>query len=251
VSDHILSVEQVTVGFDGFTVLDRLDFRMRHGELRFLIGPNGAGKTTMLDVITGKTRPDSGRVLFDGADTGRLGEHALVRRGIGRKFQTPTVFKDMTVLENLQVASHRQFKVAGNLRRRVSPRPSDAEVAVAERTGLLGMMGRTARELSHGQLQWLELAMVISQRPEVILLDEPAAGMTAAETDKTAELLLDLAGNHTVLVIEHDMAFVRRICRTITVLHQGKMLAEGTAEDIEKDPSVIEAYLGSATLSHD
>jgi len=247
----ILRTQNLTVRFNEFPAVSGVNLSVSEGELRVIIGANGAGKSTLLDLICGKTLPSEGEIWLRDTNITGIGEAAIARSGIGRKFQTPTVFKDMTVLENLQVASHRQFKVAGNLRRRVSPRPSDAEVAVAERTGLLGMMGRTARELSHGQLQWLELAMVISQRPEVILLDEPAAGMTAAETDKTAELLLDLAGNHTVLVIEHDMAFVRRICRTITVLHQGKMLAEGTAEDIEKDPSVIEAYLGSATLSHD
>ena len=216
-----------------------------------IIGANGAGKSTLLDLICGKTRATEGEIWLRDRNITNIGEAAIARSGIGRKFQTPTVFKEMTVLENLQVASHQQLKVLGNLRSRLGTRANEAESAVAEQTGLSDLLDRPARELSHGQLQWLELAMVLSQKPEVILLDEPAAGMTAAETDKTAELLLSLAGRHTVLVIEHDMVFVRRISRTITVMHQGKILAEGTAAQIENDNSVIEAYLGSEAIDHD
>lgn len=246
----ILRTQNLTVRFDEFPAVRDVDLSIADGELRVIIGANGAGKSTLLDLLCGKTLPSEGEIWLHDRNITGIGEAAIARSGVGRKFQTPTVFKDMTVLENLQVASNRRVRVFQNLFERVKPRPSDREVAVAERTGLLGSMKRKASELSHGQLQWLELAMVLSQDPKIILLDEPAAGMTSAETDKTAELLLDLAGQHTVLVIEHDMAFVRRICRTITVMHQGSVLAEGTAEEIERNPAVIEAYLGSATLSH-
>ena len=240
----------LTVRFDDFPAVSNVDLSIEDGELRVIIGANGAGKSTLLDLLCGKVLPSEGEIWLRDRNITGIGEAAIARGGVGRKFQTPAVFKEMTVLENLQIASNRYVKVRDNLFRRFSRGPTDRELAVAERTGLSSFMKRKAGELSHGQLQWLELAMVLSQDPKVILLDEPAAGMTAAETDKTAELLLALAGEHTVLVIEHDMAFVRRICRTITVLHQGSVLAEGTADDIEKNPAVIEAYLGSATLSH-
>lgn len=246
----ILTTRQLSVRFDGFPAVSNVDLSIGDGELRVIIGANGAGKSTLLDLLCGKVLPSEGEIWLRDRNITGIGEAAIARSGVGRKFQTPTVFKEMTVLENLQIASNRYLKVRDNLFRRFSRNPSDREFAVAERTGLAPFMKRRAGELSHGQLQWLELAMVLSQDPKVILLDEPAAGMTAAETDKTAELLLTLAGEHTVLVIEHDMAFVRRICRTITVLHQGSVLAQGTADDIEKNPAVIEAYLGSATLSH-
>ncbi|OCC03596.1 urea ABC transporter ATP-binding protein UrtD [Labrys sp. WJW] len=246
----ILTTRQLTVRFDDFPAVSNVDLSIEDGELRVIIGANGAGKSTLLDLLCGKVLPSEGEIWLRDRNITGIGEAAIARSGVGRKFQTPAVFKEMTVLENLQIASNRYVKVRDNLFRRFSRGPSDRELAVAERTGLSSFIKRKAGELSHGQLQWLELAMVLSQDPKVILLDEPAAGMTAAETDKTAELLLALAGEHTVLVIEHDMAFVRRICRTITVLHQGSVLAEGTADDIEKNPAVIEAYLGSATLSH-
>jgi urea transport system ATP-binding protein len=246
----ILRTKNLTVRFDEFPAVRDVNLSVAEGELRVIIGANGAGKSTLLDLLCGKTRPSEGEIWLRDTNITGIGEAAIARSGIGRKFQTPTVFKEMTVLENLQVASDRRVRVFENLWRRVRTRPNDMEAAVAERTGLLDLMNRRATELSHGQLQWLELAMVLSQDPEIILLDEPAAGMTAAETDKTAELLLNLEGKHTVLVIEHDMAFVHRICRTITVMHQGSILAEGTAREIEQNPAVIEAYLGSATLSH-
>lgn len=246
----ILQTRKLTVRFDGFPAVSGVDLAVAEGELRVIIGANGAGKSTLLDLLCGKTLPSEGEVWLRERNITGIGEAAIARSGVGRKFQTPTVFKDMTVLENLQVASNRRVRVFQNVLDRLPARPSEKEIAVAERTGLLGAVRRKASELSHGQLQWLELAMVLSQDPKIILLDEPAAGMTSAETDKTAELLLDLAGSHTVLVIEHDMAFVRRICRTITVMHQGAILAEGTAAEIERSPAVIEAYLGSASLSH-
>lgn len=249
--DAILRTKDLTVRFNEFPAVTGVNLTVKEGELRVIIGANGAGKSTLLDLICGKTRATEGEIWLRDRNITDIGEAAIARSGIGRKFQTPTVFKEMSVLENLQMASHQQFKVIHNLCSRLSSRANENEGAVAELTGLSDMLGRPAGELSHGQLQWLELAMVLSQKPEVILLDEPAAGMTAAETDKTAELLLGLAGRHTILVIEHDMVFVHRICRTITVMHQGRILAEGTVEQIENDPSVIEAYLGSETISHD
>jgi urea transport system ATP-binding protein len=249
-ADPILRTRGLTVRFDSIPVVRDVDLAIADGELRVIIGANGAGKSTLLDLLCGRVLPSEGEVWLKDRNITGIGEAAIARSGIGRKFQTPSVFKEMTVLENLQVASNRQVRVFENIFARLSGKPSEKEEAVAARTGLLGVMQRRASELSHGQLQWLELAMVLSQDPQIILLDEPAAGMTADETDKTAELLLDLAGSHTVLVIEHDMAFVRTICRTITVLHQGAILAEGTAQEIEHHPAVIEAYLGSATLSH-
>ena len=246
----ILQAKGLTVRFDGFPAVRDVDLAIADGELRVIIGANGAGKSTLLDLLCGKILPSEGEIWLHDRNITGIGEAAIARSGVGRKFQTPTVFKEMTVLENLQVASNRRVRVFQNLFDRQPPRPSDREAALAERTGLLPAINRKACELSHGQLQWLELAMVLSQDPKIILLDEPAAGMTSAETDKTAELLLDLAGSHTVLVIEHDMAFVRRICRTITVMHQGAVLAEGTAAEIERNPAVIEAYLGSGGLGH-
>jgi urea transport system ATP-binding protein len=246
----VLRAKKLSVQFDGFFAVRNVDLEIANGELRVIIGANGAGKSTLLDLLCGKTLPTEGEVWLHDRNITGIGEAAIARSGMGRKFQTPTVFKEMTVLENLQVASNRRAGVFANLLSWLPSRPTDIELEVAKRTGLSGVFGRKASELSHGQLQWLELAMVLSQDPKIILLDEPAAGMTAAETDKTAELLLDLAGNHTVLVIEHDMAFVKRICRTITVMHQGEVLAEGSADEIERNPAVIEAYLGSATLSH-
>jgi len=246
----VLRTKDLTAKFDGFAAVNKVNLDVSRGELRVIIGANGAGKSTLLDLLCGKTLPTEGEVWLRDRNITGIGEAAIARSGVGRKFQTPSVFKEMTVLENLQVASNRRTSVFSNLFSWRPPRPTDVEADVAFRTGLSDVLNRRASELSHGQLQWLELAMVLSQDPKIILLDEPAAGMTAAETDKTAELLLDLAGSHTVLVIEHDMAFVKRICRKITVMHQGAILAEGTASEIERNPAVIEAYLGSATLTH-
>lgn len=246
----ILRTQKLTVKFDSIPAVRDVDLSIAEGELRVIIGANGAGKSTLLDLLCGKVLPSQGEIWLRDRNITGIGEAEIARSGIGRKFQTPSVFKDMTVLENLQVASNRRLRVFQNIWERLSTKPTDKERAVAERTGLRDVMHRPASQLSHGQLQWLELAMVLSQDPQIVLLDEPAAGMTSAETDKTAELLLDLAGSHTVLVIEHDMAFVRSICRTITVMHQGAVLTEGTAEEIERHPGVIEAYLGSTMLSH-
>jgi urea transport system ATP-binding protein len=247
VSDDILSVEQVTVSFDGFTVLDRLDFAMRHGELRFLIGPNGAGKTTMLDVITGKTRPHSGRVLFEGHDTRRLGEHALVRRGIGRKFQTPTVFPSLTVAQNIEV----MLGLHEPLPRLVRPLRAEARDRLAETLDTIGMApaaGRMAGTLSHGEKQWLEIGMLLAQRPRLLLLDEPVAGMTRRERDRTGELVTAISRERATLVVEHDMEFVRQFASTVTVLHAGRVLCEGPMDQVQRDERVVEVYLGRGTL---
>ena len=245
----ILETDDVKVAFDGFYALGGVSLAVMPGELRVIIGANGAGKSTLLDVICGKTRPKSGRVIFEGQDITGMTEHMRVRAGIGRKFQTPSVFREMTVRDHLKLASAREFRVFENLFRRKSIALNDVETQTAERIGLAGKLDTPASALSHGQLQWLELGMVLVQSPKLVLLDEPTAGMTHAETEKTAEILQGLAGAHTVLVIEHDMSFVRQICRKITVLHMGRVLVEGSAQEVERNPKVIEAYLGKAGIS--
>jgi urea transport system ATP-binding protein len=240
----LLDVQGVTVRFDGFTVLDGLDFSMRHGELRCLIGPNGAGKTTLLDVITGKTKPVSGRILFDG-QTDLVGkrEAQVVRLGIGRKFQAPAVFGSLSVRENLEVAAGFRRGLLGRFRR---PDPGQAERVrhtLAE-TGLDGRADVLAGTLSHGERQWLEIGILLVQDLRLLLLDEPVAGMTRAERDRTGELLRRTARDRTVLVVEHDMAFVRQFGDLVTVLHLGKRLAEGPVASVQSDPRVIEVYLG-------
>ena len=241
----LLYVEGLTVAFDGFKALDNLSLQIDEGELRCLIGPNGAGKTTLMDVITGKTRPDSGRVfLGTDIDLTRLREHEIAKVGIGRKFQKPTVFEKHDVLENLELALEGPKGVWRSLFARLSGEERDRIVEVAETVGLLDELARPAGELSHGQKQWLEIGMLLAQDPKLLLVDEPVAGMTPAEVERTGELLVSLAGDHTVVVVEHDMDFVRSIARRVTVLHQGRVLAEGTMDRIQNDPAVIEVYLG-------
>ena len=241
---HVLAAEGLTVSFDGFTVLDDLNFTMDRGEMRFLIGPNGAGKTTLIDVITGKARPSRGKVIFDGwIDLARRQEHDLVRLGIGRKFQTPSVFSSLTVFENLEVALGFRSPLGAQLR----PMPSgDNEKirATLEQVGLTSQAQRKAGVLSHGEKQWLEIGMLLVQDPKLLLLDEPVAGMTRRERDRTGELLLQIGRDRSVLVVEHDMEFVRRFARKVTVLHLGKVLSEGDMETVQQDPQVIKAYLG-------
>jgi urea transport system ATP-binding protein len=239
----ILAVEKVTIGFDGFTVLDSLDFSMSYGELRFLIGPNGAGKTTLLDIVTGKTRPASGRVLFDGTDIRGEREHALVRRGIGRKFQTPAVFSSLTVIQNVEVTLGSRTPLVGLLR---SLRSSDRDrlASVLETVGLHTKGHQLAGTLSHGEKQWLEIAMLLAQEPKLLLLDEPVAGMTRRERDRTGELLQSIASSRSTLVVEHDMEFVRRFATTVTVLHGGRVLCEGSMRQVQDDARVVEVYLG-------
>jgi urea transport system ATP-binding protein len=246
-SQAILSVEHVTISFDGFTVLDDLNFAMAYGELRFLIGPNGAGKTTLLDIITGRSRPMRGRVLFDGADVRGASEYALVRRGIGRKFQTPAIFPSLSVAQNIEAALGFREPLLGLLRPlRSSAR--DQLAHVLELVGLEVKATRLAGTLSHGEKQWLEIAMLLAQEPKLLLLDEPVAGMTRRERDRTGELLQAIGERRSTLVVEHDMEFVRQFARTVTVLHAGGVLCEGTIDQVQADERVVEVYLGRARI---
>ncbi len=241
----ILYVEGVTVSFDGFRALDELSLFIDDGELRCLIGPNGAGKTTLMDVITGKTRPDKGNVYFGQMlNLLALKEYEIARAGIGRKFQKPTVFQGHTVFENLELALQTDKRAMTSLTVRLSPAQRDRIDEVLETIGLTRERHRLAGALSHGQKQWLEIGMLLAQSPKLLLVDEPVAGMTVQEIEHTSRLLNSLAGKHSVVVVEHDMAFVRSIARKVTVLHQGRVLAEGDMDTIQHDPQVIEVYLG-------
>jgi len=241
----ILYVEDVSVSFDGFKALNSLTLTIEEGELRCIIGPNGAGKTTMMDVITGKTRPDSGTVFFGQTiDLLRMSEPQIAHAGIGRKFQKPTVFENHTVFENLELAMKTDKRVRASLRAKLDSAARDRVAAILELIRLDGQAGRLAGLLSHGQKQWLEIGMLLMQEPKLLLLDEPVAGMTDAETERTAELFNTLAGTHSLIVVEHDMDFVSRIARTVTVLHEGSVLAEGAMDVVQSDARVIEVYLG-------
>lgn len=240
----ILAVDDIVVSFDGFRAIDGLSLEVAQGELRFLIGPNGAGKTTLIDVVTGLTAPASGRVRFDGQDITGLPAHRIVKRGIGRSFQTPTVFESLSVVENLDLAESFRRPYLSLLRRRRGV--TDTVAATLERIGLIAQADGAAGSLSHGQKQWLEIGMLLVQKPRLILLDEPVAGMSPAERAATGELLRTLAGEHTLVVIEHDMAFLRAYADTVTVLHEGKLLSEGDVDYVSHDPRVREVYLGRA-----
>ena len=241
----LLYLDDVTVSFDGFKAIDRLSLYVGERELRCIIGPNGAGKTTMMDIVTGRTRPDRGRVVF-GADIDltRLDEAEIANLGIGRKYQKPTVFENHTVFENLELALEGHRGVAANLFFRLDAAARARIEEVLELIALEDERARHAGELSHGQKQWLEIGMLLMQTPRLLLVDEPVAGMTGQETERTAALLTRLAEDHAVVVVEHDMEFVRSIARRITVLHQGSVLAEGPMEKVQSDPKVIEVYLG-------
>jgi urea transport system ATP-binding protein len=241
----ILEVDRVTVSFDGLRALDDLTLSLEAGELRCIVGPNGAGKTTLMDVITGKTRPDTGAVRFDGRDITRLAEHKIVGRGIGRKFQRPTVFPGHTVFENLELTTRGRRGVMRTLFSRLSKSERQSIDRTLELTGLTEHKGRLAGLLSHGQKQWLEIGMLLVQEPKLLLVDEPVAGMSQTEIEKTSEILASLAGRHTVVVVEHDMDFVRSIARRVTVLHEGKVLADGPMSKVQNEPSVVEVYLGA------
>ena len=242
----ILYLEGVTVSFDGFRALNDLSLYINDGELRCIIGPNGAGKTTMMDVITGKTRPDQGTVFFGQTiDLLQLDEPAIARAGIGRKFQKPSVFEQLNVFENLELAMRTDKRVWPTLFARLDAAQRGGIEETLEAIGLADQRWARAGSLSHGQKQWLEIGMLLMQRPKVLLVDEPVAGMTHQETERTAELLLSLAGKHSVVVVEHDMEFVRSIARTVTVLHEGAVLTEGTMEEVQSHPRVIEVYLGA------
>jgi urea transport system ATP-binding protein len=243
--NFVLTLEGVNKTFDGFKAISDLNFYLDEGELRVVIGPNGAGKSTMLDIITGRTRPDTGRVEF-GKDTDltRLNEAQINRIGIGRKFQTPSVYVDHSVRENIWLSLEGPRGVWSTLFSRVTPAQRERIDEVLSTIGLLERAELKAGLLSHGQKQWLEIGMLLAQNPRLLLVDEPAAGMTDEETIKTGELLLTLAGKHSIIVIEHDMTFVRQIARQVTVLHQGHVLKEGTVDQVQQDEQVIEVYLG-------
>src|SRR5712692_2425057 len=243
--DKSLRLKDLTVSFDGFKALDGLTLSVDPGEMLCIIGPNGAGKTTMMDVITGKTRPDHGSAWFaEDVDLLALSEPEIVSAGIGRKFQKPTVFEQLTVFENLELALAGGRSFLKTLRARITAAQQERIDEVLDIIGLSGQRGAMGRTLAHGQKQWLEIGMLLMQNPELLLVDEPVAGMAPHEIERTAQLLLSLAGEHSVVVVEHDMSFVRSIARRVTVLHEGHVIAEGAMDKVQNDPRVIEVYLG-------
>jgi urea transport system ATP-binding protein len=244
---YILYLEDLTVSFDGFKAINGLTLYVETGELRCIIGPNGAGKTTMMDIITGKTRPDHGSAWFGHTmDLLAMTEPEIAQAGIGRKFQKPTVFEKHTAFENLELALAGNRAVWANLVAKLDGEQRDRISGVLAQIGLATEADTVAGVLSHGQKQWLEIGMLLMQNPRLLLVDEPVAGMTPQEVEKTAELLVSLAGEHSVVVVEHDMEFVRRISRRVTVLHQGSVLAEGSMDEVQANPKVVEVYLGEA-----
>jgi urea transport system ATP-binding protein len=241
----ILYLDDITVSFDGFKALNRLNLAIDAGELRCIIGPNGAGKTTMMDVITGKTRPDSGSAFFGQTiDLTRLAEPEIAHAGIGRKFQKPTIFERHSAFENLELAMTADKRPLATLTAALRDAERDRIADVLRLIRLGGEADRPAGLLSHGQKQWLEIGMLLMQEPSLLLLDEPVAGMTDDETMRTAELFVSLAGKHSLVVVEHDMAFVKALGGKVTVLHEGSVLAEGTLDAVQNDQRVIEVYLG-------
>ena len=240
-----LYLDDITVSFDGFRALNKLSLAINVGELRCIIGPNGAGKTTMMDVITGKTRPDAGKASFGSTiDLLRLRENDIAQIGIGRKFQKPTVYEQLSVFENLELALKADRRARASLFHRLSGEQLDRIGEILQLIHLKGEAQRTAGLLSHGQKQWLEIGMLLMQDPKLLLLDEPVAGMTDEETARTAELFLTLKGKHSLMVVEHDMGFIRTISEKVTVLCDGSVLAEGTLDQVQADERVIEVYLG-------
>jgi urea transport system ATP-binding protein len=240
----LLEIRNIVQNFDGFHAIDDLSMDVEEGEVRFLIGPNGAGKTTLIDVISGLNNPTSGVATFDGTTITRTGEFDIVKLGIGRTFQNPTVFDDLTVIENVDLAASFRMKLRSLFRQR---KGISTEVAEALKTvGLTSQGERKAGELSHGQKQWLEIAMLLAQNPRMLLLDEPVAGMSKEERTTTGELVTEIAKTRTVLIVEHDMDFVRRFATSVTVMHEGKILTEGTIEEVQANAEVQEVYLGRA-----
>ena len=240
----LLAAEGVTKSFDGFKAINDLNFYLDKGELRTIIGPNGAGKSTFLDLITGRTRPDTGTIEYKDTPLTKLREYEIYRLGIGRKFQTPSVYSDHTVFENILLGLEGSRSVWPSIFSRVKPEQRERIYEVLKTIGLADKAELKAGTLAHGQKQWLEIGMLLAQNAELLLVDEPAAGMTDEETAKTGELLLSLAGKHTIIVIEHDMVFVRQLGSKVTVLHQGHVLCDGTLDQVQADERVIEVYLG-------
>ncbi len=246
-TDFLLTVEALTVSFDGFKAVDDLSLYIDRGEIRVIIGPNGAGKTTVLDLISGRTKATSGSIKFKDRELTKLREHEIVRAGVGRKFQTPSVYDDLTVFENLEISFPRGRSVFGALSFERDKVVVDRVYEIAEMIFLADHIAKRAEFLSHGQRQWLEIGMLLIQDPELLMLDEPVAGMSVSEREKTAELLNRIIGassERSLVVIEHDMKFVENIANRVTVLHQGKVLAEGKMAAIKEDPKVVEVYLG-------
>ena len=242
--DFALSVEGLTVSFDGFKAVDDFSFYVEENEIRVIIGPNGAGKTTVLDLISGKTRATAGRINFRGKELTRMKEHQIVQAGVGRKFQNPSIYEDLSVFENLEISFPRGYSVFGAL---AFQRDRAVAAAVAETAATVFLeeeLDKTAGLLSHGQKQWLEIGMLLIQNPDLLMLDEPVAGMSIAERKKTAELLQRITRDRSVIVIEHDMQFVEDIAHRVTVMHQGKTLSEGSMRRVKNDPKVIAVYLG-------
>ncbi|GJD80834.1 urea ABC transporter ATP-binding protein UrtD [Methylobacterium gregans] len=242
--DYLLAVEALTVSFDGFKAVNDVSFYVDPDEIRVIIGPNGAGKTTVLDLICGRTRASSGSIRYKGQELTRLSESAIVQAGVGRKFQTPSIYDDLTVFENLEISYPRGRSVLGALTFRRDAAVRERIHEIAETIFLKDHLAERAEFLSHGQKQWLEIGMLLIQDPELLMLDEPVAGMSVGERVKTAELLNQIIRGRSVLVIEHDMKFVEDIAHRVTVLHQGRVLSEGSMERVKNDPKVIEVYLG-------
>ena len=243
-TDFVLAVEDLTVSFDGFKAIDKLTLYVEKNELRVIIGPNGAGKTTLLDLICGRTRASDGSIKFKNQEMTRLAEHRIVRAGIGRKFQTPSIYENLSVFKNLEVSFPRGRGVFGALAFKCDAQVKERIESLSEEIGLADQLETEAGILSHGQKQWLEIGMLLMQEPELLMLDEPIAGMSVRERELTAELLDRICKNRSMIVIEHDMDFVKKIAHKVTVMHQGKILAEGPMEKVQNDPRVIDVYLG-------
>jgi urea transport system ATP-binding protein len=243
-SDFVLAIEDLTVSFDGFKAIDALTLYVDKGELRVIIGPNGAGKTTLLDLICGKTKASGGSIKFKNNEITKLAEHRIVRSGIGRKFQTPSIYENLSVFKNLEVSFPRGRGVFGALAFKCTPDVKARIEEVAAEIGLADQLSTEAGLLSHGQKQWLEIGMLLMQDPELLMLDEPIAGMSVRERELTADLLERICRNRSMIVIEHDMDFVKKIAHKVTVMHQGKILAEGPMDKVQNDPKVIDVYLG-------
>ncbi len=243
-AELILSVEGLTVSFDGFKAVDDLNLYIDKNELRVVIGPNGAGKTTVLDLICGKTKATKGSIRFKDKELTKLPEHEIVRSGVGRKFQTPSIYENLSVFQNLELSFPRGRGVFGCLAFERTTDVTERVMQIAAEVGLQDVVDLEAGLLSHGQKQWLEIGMLLMQDPELLMLDEPIAGMSAREREQTAALLKRICQNRSMIVIEHDMEFVRQIAHKVTVMHQGKILAEGSMEKVQADPRVIEVYLG-------